>query len=61
MSKDITTMSKLKQAEKLVQKAVEEWNKNEPDRAIYNDSLRKARHLIFNAYWNAYWNEGNRT
>lgn len=51
MKKD-TTMSKLEQAESLVHKAVEEWNKGEPNKAAYNDSLRKARHLIFDAYWN---------
>lgn len=50
MSKD-TTMEKLEQAEKLVHKAVEEWNKGKPDKAAYNDSLRKARHLIFEAYY----------
>ena len=48
MSKDTTMMSKLKQAEELVRKAVKEWNKGEPDKdAAYNDHLRKARHLIF--------------
>lgn len=49
MSKDTTTMNKLKQAEELVHKAVREWNKG--DLAAYNDSLRKARHLIFEAYY----------
>ncbi|MCD5439801.1 hypothetical protein [Lactobacillus delbrueckii] len=44
-------MSKLKQAEELVHKAVKEWNKGEPDKAVYNESLRKARHLIFEAYY----------
>lgn len=51
MSKDTTTMSKLKQAEELVHKAVKEWNKGESDKAVYNESLRKARHLIFEAYY----------
>ncbi len=49
MSKDTTTMSNLKQAEELVHKAVKEWNKGEPDKAVYNESLCKARHLIFEA------------
>ncbi|MFV4972010.1 hypothetical protein VST14_06190 [Lactobacillus delbrueckii subsp. allosunkii] len=44
-------MSKLKQAEELVRKAVKEWNEGEPDKAVYNESLRKARHLIFEAYY----------
>lgn len=51
MNKDTTTMSKLEQAEELVHKAVREWNKGEPDKAAYNESLRKARHLIFEAYY----------
>ncbi|MDK6370385.1 hypothetical protein [Aerococcus sp. UMB9870] len=57
MSKDITTMSKLKQAEELVHKAVKEWNKGELDKAVYNDSLRKARHLIFEAYYSEEYGE----
>lgn len=55
MNKDTTTMSKLKQAEELVHKAVKEWNKGEPDWAAYNDCLRKARHLIFEAYYSEMW------
>lgn len=55
MKKD--TMSKLKQAEELVHKAVKEWNKGEPDKAVYNDSLRKARHLIFEAYYSEAYSE----
>ncbi len=51
MSKDTTTMSNSKQAEELVHKAVKEWNKGEPDKAVYNEILRKARHLIFEAYY----------
>ncbi|MGZ1348382.1 hypothetical protein ACXO8X_02465 [Lactobacillus delbrueckii subsp. bulgaricus] len=51
MNKDTTTMSKLKQAEELVHEAVKEWNKGEPDKAVYNESLRKARNLIFEAYY----------
>ncbi len=50
MNKD-TTMRKLEQAKELVYKAVEEWNKGEPDKAVYNESLCKARHLIFEAYY----------
>ncbi len=50
MNKD-TTMRKLEQAKELVYKAVEEWNKGEPDKAVYNEILRKARHLIFEAYY----------
>ncbi|WP_236152216.1 hypothetical protein [Lactobacillus delbrueckii] len=48
-------MSKLKQAEELVRKAVKEWNAGEPDKAVYNESLRKARHLIFEAYYSEMW------
>lgn len=53
MKKD--TMKNLEQVDELIHKAVEEWNKGEPDKAVYN--LRKARHIIFNAHWN----EDNRT
>lgn len=56
MNKD-TTMRKLEQAKELVYKAVEEWNKGEPDKAVYNDSLRKARHLIFEAYYSEAYSE----
>lgn len=48
MSKD-TTMEKLEQVDELIHKAVEEWK--EGNLAAYNDSLRKARHIIFQAYY----------
>ncbi len=57
MNKDTTTMSKLEQAEELVHKAVKEWNKGEPNKAVYNESLRKARHLIFEAYYSEAYSE----
>ncbi len=57
MNKDTTTMSKLEQAEKLVHKAVKEWNKGEPNKAVYNEILRKARHLIFEAYYSEAYSE----
>lgn len=57
MNKNTTTMSKLEQAEELVHKAVKEWNKGEPNKAVYNESLRKARHLIFEAYYSEAYSE----
>lgn len=57
MSKDTATMKQLEQAEELVHKAVKEWNKGEPDKAVYNESLRKARHLIFEDYYSEVYSE----
>lgn len=48
MSKD-TTMKKLEQVDELIHKAVDGWKKG--DLAAYNESLRKARHIIFQAYY----------
>ena len=57
MNKDTTTMKNLEQVDELIHKAVEEWNKGEPDKAVYNESLRKARHLIFEAYYSEAYSE----
>lgn len=48
MSKD-TAMEKLEQVDELIHKAVDGWKKG--DLAAYNESLRKARHIIFQAYY----------
>ncbi len=50
MDKDLTTMEKLIKIDELIHKAIDEWNKGEPDKAAYNSSLREARRLIFGAY-----------
>lgn len=51
MSKDIAMMEKIEQVDELIHKAINEWNRGEPNKAVYNDCLRKARHLIFEAYF----------
>lgn len=56
MKKD-TTMDKLEQVQELMSKAVEEWNKDNPDKAVFNESLRKARHIIFQAYYREKYGE----
>lgn len=53
MKKD--TMKNLEQVDELVHKAVEEWKKG--DLAAYNESLRKARHIIFKAYYSETYDE----
>lgn len=58
MKKD-TTMDKLEQVQELMSKAVEEWEKDEPDKAVFNESLRKARHIIFQAYYSEKYLKGN--
>lgn len=58
MSKD-TMMDKLEQVDELIHKAVEEWKKG--DLAAYNDSLRKARHIIFQAYYSETYGEKKET
>lgn len=55
MNKDTVMMNNLKQAEELIHQAVNEWNKGEPNKAVYNDNLRKARHLIFESYYSEMW------
>lgn len=56
MKKD-TTMDKLEQVQELMSKAVEEWNKDNPDKAVFNESLRKARHIIFQVYYSEKYGE----
>lgn len=51
MDKNTTTMEKLVKIDGLINKAIDEWNKGEPDKAAYNTSLREARRLIFEAYY----------
>ena len=46
MSKNVAMMKKLKQVDELIHNAI-----NEPNTAAYNDYLRKARRLIFEAYF----------
>lgn len=53
MKKD--TMKNLEEAEKLVQKAVEEWKKG--NLAAYNESSRKARHIIFEARYSELYDD----
>ena len=54
MKKD-TTMEKLEQVDELIHKAVDGWKKG--DLAAYNESLRKARHIIFQAYYSETYGE----
>lgn len=58
MSKD-TTMSKLDEVQGLISKAVDGWKKG--DLAVCNDSLLKAKHIIFQAYYNETYGEKEET
>lgn len=51
MSKNTAITEKLDQVDELIHKAINEWNKGEPNKYAYNDCLRKARRLIFEAYF----------